>query len=312
MPRNPRYHLPGTTYHVMLRGNNGQPIFLSDLDRYRLCFLLQEGVERFGHQILSYCFMSNHIHLAICVEEVSISRIMQNLAFRYAQYFNKKYKHVGHVFQNRFKSIIIGNANYLKELIRYIHLNPVRANLCSHPNDYFWSSHKAYLSLYKYTWVTPILLLKKFGSTKEESQKNYETYVLKGIGIKSQNFINGHAQGILADTEFREDFLQKVAIPKGKEFSLSDLIKMVCCHFQLSEKTLCASGKYRQESHARAVLALFVRDSEHLSIKQLSAILNRDISTLSKLACRLQTKIAQSPKVATEIHLLRNLLNQMP
>ena len=75
MARRTRFHLPSTVYHVMLRGNDGQPIFFSDKDRCRLCLLMQEGVERFGHSILSFCFMTNHIHLAIKVEKVKISRI---------------------------------------------------------------------------------------------------------------------------------------------------------------------------------------------------------------------------------------------
>ena len=72
-----------------------------------MCLLLQEGVERFGHSIHSFCFMTNHIHLAIQVGDVSISRIIQNLAFRYTRYINKKYKRIGHLFQGRFKSIVI-------------------------------------------------------------------------------------------------------------------------------------------------------------------------------------------------------------
>ncbi len=78
------------TYHVMLRGNNKQPIFFSNGDRARMCLLLQEGTERFGHQILAFCFMTNHIHLAIRVRDISISRVMQHLAFRYTRYINRR------------------------------------------------------------------------------------------------------------------------------------------------------------------------------------------------------------------------------
>ena len=124
MARRPRFHLPFGIYHVMLRGNDGLPIFFSDADRCRMSLLLQEGVEQFSHYIHAFCFMSNHIHLAIQVRETSISRIMQNLAFRYARYINKKYDRVGHLFQGRFKSIIVDGNRYLKELVRYIHLNP--------------------------------------------------------------------------------------------------------------------------------------------------------------------------------------------
>ena len=106
MARRLRFHLPSAIYHIMLRGNDGQPIFFCDEDRCRMCLLMQEGIERFGHIIHSFCFMTNHIHLAVQVGETSISRIMQNLAFRYTRYINRKYNRIGHLFQGRFKSII--------------------------------------------------------------------------------------------------------------------------------------------------------------------------------------------------------------
>lgn len=127
MARRQRFHAPTSTYHVMLRGNDGQPIFFSEEDKSRLCLLMQKGTERFGHSIEAFCFMLNHIHLAVRVADISISRIIQHLAFRYTRYINRKYKRVGHLFQGRFKSILVDDEDYLNELIRYIHLNPVRA-----------------------------------------------------------------------------------------------------------------------------------------------------------------------------------------
>ena len=122
----------------MLRGNDGQPIFFDDEDRCRMCLLIQEGIERFGHSIHAFCFMTNHLHLAIQVVEVSISRIIQNLAFRYTRYINRKQKRIGHLFQGRFKSIVVDGKRYLKELVRYIHLNPVRAGIVYQPEKYVW------------------------------------------------------------------------------------------------------------------------------------------------------------------------------
>ena len=94
-----------------------------------MCFLLQEGVQRFGHKIHAFCFMKNHVHFAIQVDKISISRIIQNLAFRYTRYINRKYGRIGHLFQGRFKSIIVQGSLYFNRLIKYIHLNPNRAYL---------------------------------------------------------------------------------------------------------------------------------------------------------------------------------------
>jgi REP element-mobilizing transposase RayT len=92
MARKPRIHIPGGLYHVMLRGNGGQDIFFSPEDHYRMFFLIQEGVERFGHRVLAFCLMGNHIHLAIQVSDIPLSRIMQNLSFRYTRWINSRHK----------------------------------------------------------------------------------------------------------------------------------------------------------------------------------------------------------------------------
>lgn len=152
MPRQPRIHFPGAVYHVMLRGNGGQDIFLDSGDRSRFLFLLQQGVERFGHRIHAYCLMSNHVHFALQVANVSLSKIMQNLGFRYTQYFNRKLERSDHLFQGRFKAILLDEENYLLELVRYIHRNPVRAGMVKDLDEFVWSSHGCYLGAGATPW----------------------------------------------------------------------------------------------------------------------------------------------------------------
>ena len=96
------------------------------------------------------------------------------------------YKRIGHLFQGRFKSILVDDEDYLKELIRYIHLNPVRAKLVSDPQQYFWSSHKAYLELDEFSWLTKERLLKKFDNVPKLAIGSYEKYILKGIGVETE------------------------------------------------------------------------------------------------------------------------------
>jgi putative transposase len=306
MARRPRFHLPFSTYHVMLRGNDGQSIFFSNEDRSRMCLLIQEGIERFNHSIHSFCFMNNHIHLAIQVNEASISRIIHHLAFRYTRYINKKYKRKGHLFQGRFKSIIVDGNQYLKELIRYIHLNPVRAGLVDQPEKYVWSSHRAYLMLDEYTWITCDKVLKNFGSNLKEVINNYESFILKGIGIETElDFKSGYFDGILGDKEFVDEFLNNVEIVKKREINLLELVSKLSKRFNLCETALSSPGKNRLESQVRAILALFVRESENLSIEELAIFLARDPSGLSKLANRLKRKCLQSSTLAAEIEELR-------
>lgn len=306
MARRARFHLHSAIYHVMLRGNDGQPIFFSDEDRCRFCLLIQEGVERFGHTIHAFCFMSNHVHLAIQVGGISISRIIQNLAFRYTRYINNKYKRIGHLFQGRFRSIVVDGNRYLKELVRYIHLNPIRANLVKLPEQYLWSSHRAYVYIDEFTWLTRDDLLKRFGNTRNEAHVEYESFILKDLDKKTiLNFKSGSFDGILGNEEFVNNFLEAVNDIQIREIQLPELIAKVCNYFTLSEPELRGKGKNRLGSNARAALALIVREINNLSIEELGAYLARDSSGLSKLASRLERKCIQSPELATEIDQFR-------
>jgi len=306
MARRHRFHSPTSTYHIMLRGNDGQPIFFSEADRSRMCLLLQEGMERFGHRIEAFCFMSNHIHLAIQVADISISRIIHHLAFRYTRYINRLYKRMGHLFQGRFKSILIDDVIYLKELIRYIHLNPVRAGIVSNPEHYFWSSHRAYIDLDEFVWLFKNRVLEKFHHEREDAIKNYQKYVFKGIGIETEyDFKSGYTQGMLGNQEFIEEILVSAECSKQK-VELSDLIAKVCNSCNLNLEELISLKKLAPQSHARALLALLVRESKHLSLVDLGKLLRRDPSGLTKLANRLELKSASDADIRSQLQEIRD------
>jgi REP element-mobilizing transposase RayT len=203
-----------------------------------MCLLLQEGIQRFNYLIHSFCFLDNHIHLAIQVNETSISKVMQNLAFRYTRYINKKLNRIGHLFQGRFKSVVVDDKMYLKELVRYIHLNPVRAGLVNSPEKYCWSSHGSYLMLNEYAWLTFDYVLRKFGVNRREALIDYENYILKGIGVDTTlDFKRGCSDGILGDEEFVEDFLGAVNKSQRREMQLPDLVEKICEKFGHGSKT---------------------------------------------------------------------------
>jgi putative transposase len=145
MARKPRIHLSGGFYHIILRGNGGQDIFLSDADRYRFLLLLQEGTCRFGYRVHAFCLMTNHLHLVLQAGNIPLSRGLQNLSFRYTRWVNGREKRTGHLFQGRYKAVLIDGDSYLLELVRYIHLNPLRAGMVQNPEEYPWTSHPAYL-----------------------------------------------------------------------------------------------------------------------------------------------------------------------
>lgn len=291
MARRHRFHLPISTYHSMLRGNNGQDIFFSDADRVRFCLLLQQASERFNQNVEAFCIMSNHIHLAIRTSDISISKFMHYLAFRYARYINRKYKRVGHLFQGRFKSILVDDEKYLKELIRYIHLNPVRAHLVKDPVSYPWSSHKAYLDLIDIAWLSKDRVLNQFHPELEHAKANFNKYVLNGIGVKTEyDFKSGFVEGMIGDELFINNSKLFANIKKELKIELPKLIDYICRLYQISQEDFMSTKRTDILSEARALTACLVRNIDSLSLEQLAAYMGRDSSGLSKLANRLELK----------------------
>lgn len=309
MARKTRFHQPETLYHVMLRGNDGNPIFFSDEDKYQIYFLMLESVQKFDHSIYAFCLMQNHIHLAIKVKETSVSNIIQNIAFRYTAYINKKYSRIGHLFQGRFKSIVVDENTYVMELIRYIHLNPVRAKLVIDPIDYHWSSHKAYLNLVEYPWLAVHDVLRRFGGSFNMALKNFEEYVLQGIGLAVPLVLKKEELDVIVKDEvFAEELVQGCIINRQKNIQLAELVEIICNKFKISKEVLIATGKNREVSHVRAVLAVLVRNIESISTDELALFLNRDSSSLFKLANRLEVKCREFPALSAEIDDLKNLI----
>jgi REP element-mobilizing transposase RayT len=160
---------------------------------------VETAFERFGIIIHAYCLMINHYHLIVETPRANISKAMQLVNSYYNTYYLHQHGYVGHLFQGRFKAILVERDEYLEELSRYIHLNPVRAGLTRRPDEYEWSSYRAFLGLS----AAPVFLdtastLNAFGADSETARKNYEHYVLEGLErdiddplkkVKNQTFL---------------------------------------------------------------------------------------------------------------------------
>lgn len=146
MARLPRISVQQYYYHIFSRGNNREPIFFEPANYERFLQNLDRFQLDFGYRLYTYCLMPNHFHLLLRPGKTELSRVMQTLMTAYSMYVNKRCNHVGHIFQGRFKSIIVEKESYLLEVIRYIHLNPVRAGLVARVEEYPWSSYMKYMS----------------------------------------------------------------------------------------------------------------------------------------------------------------------
>ncbi|WP_457443529.1 transposase [Roseateles sp. P5_E4] len=145
MSRPLRIEFPGALYHVTARGDRREDIFADDTDRARLMAVVAQGLGRFDAQLLSYCLMSNHYHFVVHTQVANLSLLMRHINGVYSQAFNRRHGKVGHLFQGRFKAILVDREAYLLEVCRYVELNPVRAGMVAGPADWPWSSYRAHV-----------------------------------------------------------------------------------------------------------------------------------------------------------------------
>lgn len=181
MARPLRIEYPGCFYHITSRGNEKKDIFKSRRDREKFLSYLQSSTERYGVKILAYCLMTNHYHLLMETPKGNLSQIMRHINGAYTTYHNVKRKRLGHLFQGRYKAIIVEADEYALELSRYMHLNPVRAGMVSKPQDYEWSSYRSYTGLTTApAWLSQDLILDHLGAP--DQQEKYRNFVETLIG----------------------------------------------------------------------------------------------------------------------------------
>jgi putative transposase len=145
MSRPLRIEFPGAVYHVTSRGDRREPIFIDDADRGALLSVVAQGMERFDAQMLAYCLMGNHYHFVVHTRQANLSLLMRQINGVYTQAFNRRHGKVGHLFQGRFKAILVDRDAYLLEVCRYVELNPVRACMVDAPDAWHWSSYRAHV-----------------------------------------------------------------------------------------------------------------------------------------------------------------------
>lgn len=204
MARPLRIEYPGAFYHVISRGNAGCTVFKSIRDREKFFEYLEKAVERFSIRVHTYCLMTNHFHLLLETPNANLSKAVQWINVSYATYFNRKRGRKGHLFQGRFKSILIDADEYLKHLSRYIHLNPVRARMVDRPDEYRWSSYPYFTGKKEAPeWLEMDWLLSQFGKDRKTSWKNYKRFV-EDIDIKELGNLSDDITGwcILGAPEF--------------------------------------------------------------------------------------------------------------
>jgi putative transposase len=221
MARPLRLEFAGAVYHVTSRGDRREDIFLDDEDRQIWMNVLSLVCERFNWVVHAYCQMSNHYHLLLETAEGNLSAGMRQLNGLYTQRFNRRHGMVGHLFQGRYKAILVQKEAHLLELSRYVVLNPVRAKMVDSPENWPWSSYSFCLQdQFAPKWLDTDWLLGQFGAQRSLARKAYKAFVMKGLGIASP-LLATRNQLFLGDDSFIERHRQDNLPEQLRELSLA-------------------------------------------------------------------------------------------
>ena len=207
MTRPLRLEFAGALYHVTSRGDHSEIIYRDDTDRIVWLDILKRVCQRFNFVVHAFCQMTNHFHLLIETVEGNLSQGMRQLNGLYTQHFNRRHQLVGHLFQGRYKAILVQKESHLLELSRYVVLNPLRARMVEALEQWPWSSHLYLTGDYDVPeWLETDWLLGRFGSTRDQAVSRYLQFVMAGIGLDSPLERVSH-QMLLGDAAFVERHL---------------------------------------------------------------------------------------------------------
>jgi putative transposase len=291
MPRKARLDVPGTLHHVMVRGIEGSNIFRDEEDRKAFVGRIRSLVKDTGTRILAWTLMDNHIHLLIISGPAGLPTFMRRLLTGYAIGFNRKYQRFGHLFQNRYKSIICDFDPYLLELVRYIHLNPLRAGVVKtlqELEDYPWSGHGILTGWQKNDWQEKNFVLDFFGSKGKKAVRYYREFVEAGKGLGQRPELVGgglirsmggwsqvlslrkkgesetHDERILGNGDFVQAILEEADQTLARQIrvrkkigSLSKIIKERCREAGVHEIELKSGSRRKAVSELRGRLCYY-------------------------------------------------------
>jgi REP element-mobilizing transposase RayT len=274
-----RVHIPGGFYHATLRGNHQQDIFRTESDRQLLNAIVARAIEAYDASVHAYCWMTNHLHFLMQVGERPLGDVMRHIASGYARAFQQKLTTTGHLFERRYHANIVDVDSYLLELLRYIHLNPVRAKLVSRAADYRWSSHGAYAgAVAAEPWLTTRFALDLFGRDAQYARAAYL-----------------HFMESTPDMEFEAPLPMSEAIATGRpplparsaappglavRQTLAQLLDEACQRFAVREADLSSPSRDPLLVQVRAWVAQEALDRRISTLSEVARALGRDRATL--------------------------------
>jgi putative transposase len=309
MARPLRIEYPGAFYHITARGNEQRDIFRDDKDRERFLGYLETAVGRYKAVIHVYCLMSNHYHLLLSTPEGNLSQIMRHINGGYTTWFNKRHNRCGHLFQGRYKAILVDADPYAGELSRYIHLNPVRAGMVTQPEQYQWSSYVAYIGKAKTPrWLTTDWLLQYFGQTTAAAKKAYVFFVNAAVGKEEEDPLKEATSTlILGKSEFIDDIREKYLGDKEKGHDLPALKELTKTSLEDIIKAAQEEFGAKPELSRKAAIYLSHRYSGR-SLREIGNVFDIGESAVSQASSRFESDIKENRTLRNRIEWIRKTM----
>lgn len=303
MPRSARIDIPGVLQHVVVRGIERRDIFLDDADRQDFVDRLERLLRETETDCFAWALMSNHFHLLLCPRVKTLAVFMRRLLTGYAVSFNLRHRRSGHLFQNRYKSIACEEDPYLLELVRYIHLNPLRAGLVSDLpalDTYPWSGHAVLLGNRHFQPQKTDEILSLFGRKRGVARAGYRGFVAEGIPLGRRNELSGgglqRVRTMMGDgvTAYDErilgsgDFVTALqdGPPKKKPLSPDELIRRVANLLDVASEEICSASRRKAIADAKSVVCYIGTTGFGISGEALAKVLGMTRSGVCRGAKR--------------------------
>jgi REP element-mobilizing transposase RayT len=294
MARKPRIEFAGAFYHVITRGNQRQKIFRDKEDYRRYLDILSNYKRRYHFALYGYVLMSNHVHLLIETKDTPLSKILQGVNQRYTMHFNKRYRTVGHLLQGRYKALLCDKDAYLLSLVKYIHLNPVRAKIAKTAEEYPWSSHRLYIRGDNGERLLDSgQVLRMFSDDSSKARRLYRAFMSEGVTIKQEDIYGSVDQRIVGDERFAEEVKERYDIDlestkRAKVRTLEEITRGIKELSGVGLGELRRKGKDRRISLARKLCALAAKEYGYKGT-EISGFLRKDPAVITRyLQARLE------------------------
>ncbi len=319
MARPLRIEYEGAVYHVTARGNERKKIFFTKTDYGKFLTYLKEAKKKYNIDLHCYALMSNHYHLIIETSEANLGRAMHYINGSYTTYINIKRNRSGHLFQGRYRSILVDTDNYLLELSRYIHLNPCRASVVEKPEDYQYSSYLSYIKNREDVVLTKELLLGLLSCRNGNSRDEYRLFIESAIGRELDNPLENVYGGIiLGGTGFvkevlgriKDEFYRKEDIANRTELRASleieDVLEAVSGYYKVSREDIM-ENKYSEERKVAIYLMKERTGATHREIGEV--FLGLSNSAIGKVYQRFRKEIHRDRKLRRRVTTIEKTLS---